>query len=97
MAAVRECAGVRLDKQLATTYADTLSYVRSKDPKAAGLLESAQKSWETFAADSCAYSVAARQTEAMANDARLHCRATFVEARVKVLQAYRREFGKADW
>lgn len=96
MAAVRDCAAGEMDKQLAATYSDTFDFVRSKDPQAAKLLSTAQDSWKTFADDSCAYSVAARETETMANDARLECWATFVNARIKVLKAYRQQFGHTD-
>ncbi|HEY9133662.1 MAG TPA: lysozyme inhibitor LprI family protein [Dyella sp.] len=96
MAAIRNCVDKQIEQQLATAYEDTLNFVRSKDQKAADLLVDAQTSWEQFAQDSCNYTVAARQTERMANDARLNCRATFVGARIKVLKAYRQEFGHAD-
>lgn len=96
MAAIRNCVDKQIEQQLAATYEDTLSFVRSKDQKAANLLMNAQTSWEQFAQDSCDYTVVARQTEGMANDARLNCRATFVGARIKVLKAYRQEFGHAD-
>ena len=97
MAAVRDCAARQADEQLTSTYNDTLSFVKSKDPNAAKLLSTAQDSWRKFAEDSCAYSVAARETDQMANNARLNCWSTFVEARIKILKAYRQQFGQADW
>ncbi len=96
MAAVRSCVAEDHDHQLDAAYAKTLAFVRAKDAKTADLLAAAQKSWKQFAEDSCAYTTAARQTEQMANDARLSCWASFVDARVRVLNAYRRQFGKAD-
>jgi uncharacterized protein YecT (DUF1311 family) len=96
MAAVRACAANEADQQLTSAYNDTLNFVKSKDPQAAKLLSNAQESWRKFAEDSCAYSVAARETEQMANDARLNCWATFVDARIKILKAYRQQFGQAD-
>jgi len=96
MAQVRACAGAESDRELAVAFNRTLSFVRSKDSKAAELLSVAQKSWKKFAEDSCEYTLAARQTEGMANDARLYCWESFVDARIKVLNAYRKKFGNPD-
>jgi uncharacterized protein YecT (DUF1311 family) len=96
MAQVRACAGDESDRELAVAFNRTLSFVQSKDPRAATLLSAAQKSWKKFAEDSCEYTLAARQTEGMANDARLMCWQSFVDARVKVLDAYRKQFGNPD-
>ncbi|GAB3361730.1 hypothetical protein GCM10027430_35720 [Lysobacter tyrosinilyticus] len=95
MAEVRACASDDQDERLAATFGRTLSHVRARDPQAAKLLLSAQKSWETFASNSCEYTVAARQTDLMANDARLTCWQSFIDARIRILEAYQREFGKA--
>jgi uncharacterized protein YecT (DUF1311 family) len=97
MAQVRACTGDELDRQLDATLQQTVAFVRAKDAHAAQLLTKAQDSWRAFATASCDYSMAARQTGQMENDARLQCWATFVNARIKVLNAYRRDFGKADF
>jgi uncharacterized protein YecT (DUF1311 family) len=97
MAEVRTCVADNIDKDLTETLNATTQFVRTKSPQSAELLLIAQISWKKFADDSCAYSVTARQTEMMANDARLACWSAFVRARIKVLNAYRRDFGKTDF
>jgi hypothetical protein len=78
-------------QRLDAAYNDTLSVVRHKDKNAANFLATAEKSWTKFALDSCDYTAAASHRE-IPEDARVNCWATFVDARIKVLQAYRREF-----
>ena len=95
MAAVRNCGIEEVDRQLAATFDETLRLVRSKNPEAARLLSAAQMSWEKFAGDSCAYAVATK-TDQMPGDARFNCWIAFTEARIKVLNAYRREFSRAE-
>ncbi|QND53225.1 DUF1311 domain-containing protein [Phyllobacterium sp. 628] len=97
MAEVRACLANGLDEDLAETLNSTMRLVRAKNPQSADLLMAAQASWKKFADDSCTYSVAAWQTDEMANDARLSCWDDFVRARIKVLNAYRRDFGKTDF
>ena len=94
MAEVRACASDDQDDKLAATFSRTLAHVRARDPQAAKLLIAAQRSWEAFASTSCEYTVAARQTDLMANDARLACWQAFIDARMRILEAYQREFGK---
>lgn len=95
MAQLRACAAEQADAQLATQFQRTLEHVRARDPDAAQLLVAAQQRWRDFAAASCDYTVAARQAPALANDARLACRQAFVAARIRILAAYRSEFGQA--
>jgi len=95
MAQFRDCAARNMDQRLSSELNKTLAYVRARDRQAAELLEIAQGSWEKFVNDSCAYTIAARQTDEMANDARLACRQSFADARIRILAAYRHEFGKA--
>ena len=91
---VRSCLYVMQQKPLDRTYGDTLSFVRSRDPKAADLLAAAQKSWEKFASDSCDYTAAAQTPNSgYADDTRLNCMATFTDARIKALKAYRQQLG----
>jgi len=96
MAEIRSCVADGDEQELNATYKTTLAYVRKRDPKSAELLIAAQKSWEKFAADSCNYAVAARQTDRMENDARLLCWQSFRDARIKILKAYRQQFGKSE-
>jgi uncharacterized protein YecT (DUF1311 family) len=95
MAEIRACVADEQSLRLATTFDRTLSFVRSKDPQAAELLVKAQKSWEKFAGDSCEFTARARQDDRMANDARLMCRQSFTDARIEILNVYRRDFDKA--
>lgn len=96
MAEVRACLGNDAEESLEKTYEETLRYIRGKDPEAARLLAKAQKSWRTFLDDSCAYTVAARQTDIMSNDARSGCFVAFVQARINILKSYKRSFGKEN-
>jgi uncharacterized protein YecT (DUF1311 family) len=96
MAEVRACAADQMEKRLDDTFNATLAFVRAKDPQAATLLMEAQNSWKKFASDSCEYSMAARQTAQMENDARSMCWGQFINARVNVLNNYRRDFGNPD-
>ena len=95
MAEIRACLNEQKEDQVEVAYQQTYTYVKSRDKKAANLLEAAQKSWKEFSEKSCDYTVAARQTPKLANDSRVNCMTTFSDARVKVLNAYRKEFGKA--
>lgn len=96
MAEVRACAADQMERRLNDTFNDTLAFVRTKDPQAATLLVTAQNSWKQFVSDSCEYAMAARQTEQMENDARSMCWGQFINARVNVLNRYRRDFGDPD-
>jgi uncharacterized protein YecT (DUF1311 family) len=96
MAEIRACAADQMEKRLDDTFNATLAFVRAKDPHAATLLVAAQNSWKKFASDSCEYSMAARQTAQMENDARSMCWGQFINARVNVLNNYRRDFGDPD-
>lgn len=93
MAEVRACVDHDLDAELSKAFDNTQDFVKVRSAEAAELLLAAQTSWKKFAEDSCNYSVAARQTDAMENDSRLACWSTFVRARIKVLSAYRRDLG----
>ncbi|EJN06320.1 lysozyme inhibitor LprI family protein [Phyllobacterium sp. YR531] len=97
MAEVRACLDDKLEADLSTAIDSMHDFVQPQNAEAAKLLLTAQTSWRKFAEDSCNYSVAARQTAELENDARLACWSTFVRARIKVLNAYRRNFGKADF
>jgi uncharacterized protein YecT (DUF1311 family) len=92
-AEVRACAEKQQDADLEAAFQDTLAFVKSKDKHAAALLERAQKSWREFAEASCEYTVAARLPDS--NDLRFGCWQSFIDARTKVLAAYKRDFGKA--
>jgi uncharacterized protein YecT (DUF1311 family) len=91
MSQVYSCLYDLNQQRLDAAYNDTLRVVRNRDENAAELLAAAEKSWTKFASDSCAYTVAVSRDE-MLSAARSNCWATFVDARIKVLEAYRRAF-----
>ena len=95
MADIRTCLNEQHEGNVGITYQKTYTYVKSRDKEAANLLEAAQRSWKEFSEKSCDYTVAARQNSKLANDARANCMAAFSGARVRVLNAYRKEFGNA--
>lgn len=95
MADIRACLGEQQEDKVEAAYQTTYTYVKSHNKDAANFLEAAQKTWKEFSEKSCDYTVAARQTSKLANDARANCMAAFSNARVKVLNSYRKEFGNA--
>lgn len=94
MAEVRECIAEERAQRLAATFERTWSLVNAHNAHAAQLLMAAQNSWQQFATDSCEYTVAAKPTDHLANDSRAACWQAFTDARIRVLQAYQKEFGK---
>lgn len=96
MVQYRSCLSDQLDQSLQDEYQHTLAFVLGRDAAAASLLEDAQLQWQRYSQASCEYAVAARQAPAGANDARLECRSTFVEARIRILRRYRDDFGRMD-
>ncbi|MCW4454668.1 lysozyme inhibitor LprI family protein [Flavobacterium sp. MXW15] len=96
MAQYRSCLSDQRDQSLQDEYQRTLAFVLGRDAAAASLLEDAQLQWQRYSQASCEYAVAARQAPAGANDARLECRSTFVEARIRILRRYRDDSGQMD-
>ncbi len=91
MALVRECIYDEATKPLDKTYNDLQQYIRNRNKDAADHLAMAQKSWEQFREDTCNYN-ASIAIDGYTDDNRLNCIVTFTEARVKMLQYYRRQF-----
>jgi uncharacterized protein YecT (DUF1311 family) len=90
--AVRACAENQQMDHLEAIYKDTLEFVDRDNSKAAGLLKDAQTAWFTFVDKSCEFTVASRLPDS--NDLRLGCRQSFIDARERVLKAYKRDHGK---
>lgn len=94
MAMVRDCLSEVQAERLATAFGQLLSQVRSKNRESAELLSRAQKSWESFVQDSCAFSGSVQPQQAMAHDVALNCQQAFIDARIKRLEAYGREISQ---
>ena len=91
--AIRACAEDEQMAELDAIFQDTLAYIRQDNKVAADLLVKAQKDWLAFATSSCDFTVASRLPNS--NDLRLGCWQQFIDAREKVLKAYKRDHGKA--
>jgi uncharacterized protein YecT (DUF1311 family) len=89
MSQVYSCLYDSSQQRLDAAYSDTLRVIRNRDKNAADLLVTAEESWTKFASDSCAYTAAVSREE-MHSAAQSNCWATFVDARIKVLEGYRR-------
>lgn len=90
-AQVRNCIAAQNEALVDSVFAETLKRVRANNPAAVPKLQLAQKSWLTFAQDSCQYTIAVIEATTNSNDAELMCMQTFSEARIRVLKAYQRE------
>jgi hypothetical protein len=98
MSQVHGCIYDLYQQRLDAAYNDTLRVVRNKDKDAADLSVTAEESWMKFASDSCAYTAAAAVASRrdIWEAAQSNCWATFVDARIRVLQAYLREFANSQ-
>jgi uncharacterized protein YecT (DUF1311 family) len=86
---VRDCLYEVNQERLDAVYDRTVRAIRTKNKNAVKLLVAAQESWTKFSSDSCAYTAAV--SKQIPEDAQYNCWLGFVEARIKVLQAYRRD------
>lgn len=93
--ALRACAYESQMADLNAVYKDTLAYVSRDNAKAGDLLRQAQAAWLDFAEKSCEFTVASRHPDS--NDLRLGCWQVFIDAREKVLRAYKRDHGKTPF
>lgn len=94
MGQVRECIYDEATKPLDKTYNDLLQYIRNRNKDAADHLAAAERSWEQFRGDTCDYN-ASIATDGYIDDNRIDCIVTFTEARVKMLQYYRKQFDES--
>lgn len=90
MSLVYVCLNEVNQARLDAAFEDTLRVVRKKNRYAADQLISAEKNWQGFATDSCAYR-AYLSRRSMWDEAIANCWGVSVDARIKVLQGYRRE------
>jgi uncharacterized protein YecT (DUF1311 family) len=90
--AVRACTEEQQIAHLNVVYKDTLAYIRRDNARAAELLEKAQAARLDFVGKSCEFTVASRLPDS--NDLRFGCWQSFIDAREKVLMAYKRDHGK---
>jgi uncharacterized protein YecT (DUF1311 family) len=91
MSQVYSCLYDSNQQRLDAAFSDTLRVVRNRDRDAAALLVTAEESWTKFASDSCAYTVAVSREE-IPSAAKSNCWARFVDARIRVLESYRRAY-----
>lgn len=90
--AVRACSMDRQMHALDLAFKDTLKFVRARSKQNAALLERAQATWLDFAGQSCDFTVASRLPDS--NDLRHGCWQEFIAARIRVLKAYKRDYGR---
>jgi uncharacterized protein YecT (DUF1311 family) len=90
MSQVYVCLNQNNDARLDAAFRETLRVVRQRNKYAADQLVSAEKNWTGFAADSCAFR-AYLSRRSLWDQIIAKCWRTSVDARIKVLEGYRRE------
>ena len=97
MAEIRQCMYDEAVKPLDKTYNDLLQHVRGRNRDAADQLAAAEKSWAQFRDDTCEYVTSTGiGGYSYPDDTRINCFLTFMEARVKMLQYYRKQFDQSN-
>jgi uncharacterized protein YecT (DUF1311 family) len=94
MDAVRACIYQQHDQKLQAKFKKVRRAINAQSETAANKLDRAQIAWRNFMDASCDYSARAVPEGAYLEDARINCATDFMVERIRILDAYQREFRK---
>lgn len=92
MDAIRACVFAARERAVEARFKEVRSAIAAQDAQAAAQLDRAQAAWKAFMQASCDYSASAAPDGMYPQDARLTCQTDFMDARVRILESYRKQF-----